>query len=176
MKNKVLKISSHFILIIFSLIIILPLLWVLRNSFTNKLNAYKIPPEFSPIIFDNYIEIFSKYPFDSYFINSFVIALGTTLISLPLAAFIAYAFAKFNTGGKSLRLFLLSTQMIPPIIIVLPIFSIFLSLKLLNTYFGLIIAHITIILPFLSWMLISFYSRDIFSVLNQKFIFGEKIL
>ena len=164
MKKSILKILSHLILIIFSLIIILPLLWILRNSFTNKLNAYKIPPEFSPIIFDNYIEIFSKYPFDSYFINSFVVAFGTTIISLPLAAFIAYAFAKFNTGGKQLRLFLLSTQMIPPIIIVLPIFSIFLSLNLLNTYLGLIIAHITIILPFLSWMLISFYSRDIFMI------------
>ena len=65
MKKSILKILSHLILIIFSLIIILPLLWILRNSFTNKLNAYKIPPEFSPIIFDNYIEIFSKYPFDS---------------------------------------------------------------------------------------------------------------
>ena len=118
---------------------------------------------FSPIIFDNYVEIFTKYPFGSYFFNSFVIAILTTIISLPLAAMIAYAFAKFNTGGKFLRLFILSTQMIPPIIIVLPIFSIYLSLHLLNSYFGLIIAHTTIILPFLSWMLISFYSNQNFA-------------
>ena len=164
MKKRFLYFISHLILIIFSLIIILPLLWILRNSFTNKLNAYKIPPEFSPLILDNYYEIFIKYPFADYFFNSFVIAMATTLISLPLAAILAYAFAKFNTGGKTLRLFILSTQMIPPIIIVLPIFSIFLSLNLINNYFGLIIAHATIILPFLSWMLISFYSRDIFLI------------
>lgn len=164
MKKNFLYFLSHLILIVFSLIILLPLLWIIRNSFTNKLHAYKIPPELAPLILDNYVEIFTKYPFDVYFFNSFVIAMGTTLISLPLAAIIAYAFAKYNTGGKSLRLFLLSTQMIPPIIIVLPIFSIYLSLNLLNTYFGLIIAHITIILPFLSWMLISFYSRDIFII------------
>ena len=60
MKNYILKAISHLVLIIFSLIIILPLLWILRNSFTNKLNAYKIPPEFSPIILDNYIEIYIK--------------------------------------------------------------------------------------------------------------------
>ena len=164
MRKNFLIFFNHFILIIFSMLILLPLLWILRNSFTDKLNAYKIPPELSPIIFDNYIEIFTKYPFGSYFLNSFVVAMFTTLISLPLAAMIAYAFAKFNTGGKPLRLFILSTQMIPPIIIVLPIFSIYLSLNLLNNYFGLIIAHTTIILPFLSWMLISFYSRDIFMI------------
>ena len=45
MKKHFLNLISHLILIIFSLIIILPLLWILRNSFTNKLNAYKIPPE-----------------------------------------------------------------------------------------------------------------------------------
>ena len=150
MKKKFLIFFNHFVLTIFSLLIILPLLWILRNSFTDKLNAYKIPPEFSPIIFDNYIEIFTKYPFGTYFLNSFVIAIFTTLISLPLAAMIAYAFAKFNTGGKFLRLFILSTQMIPPIIIVLPIFSIYLSLNLLNNYVGLIIAHTTIILPLYS--------------------------
>jgi len=163
-KNKFLIFFSHLILIFFSLLILLPLLWILRNSFTDKLHAYKIPPELSPIIFDNYVEIFSKYPFDNYFINSFVIALFSTAISVPLSAMIAYSFAKFNTGGKSLRLFLLSTQMIPPIVIVLPLFSIYLSLNLINNYFGLIISHITIILPFLSWMLISFYSKDIFII------------
>ena len=163
-KNKFLIFFSHLILIFFSLLILLPLLWILRNSFTDKLHAYKIPPELSPIIFDNYVEIFSKYPFDNYFINSFVIALFSTAISVPLSAMIAYSFAKFNTGGKSLRLFLLSTQMIPPIVIVLPLFSIYLSVNLINTYIGLIISHITIILPFLSWMLISFYSKDIFII------------
>ena len=112
MKKNILYILSHIILIFFSLIIVLPLLWILRNSFTDKLNAYKIPPEFSPIILDNYIEIFTKYPFGTYFFNSFVIAFFTTLISLPFAAMIAYSFAKFNTGGKYLKLFLLSTQML----------------------------------------------------------------
>ena len=62
MKKNVLYFFSHLILLVFSLIIILPLLWILRNSFTDKLNAYKIPPELSPIILDNYIEIFTKYP------------------------------------------------------------------------------------------------------------------
>ena len=106
MKKKFFNFLAHLVLIIFSLIILLPLLWIFRNSFTDKLHAYKIPPEFSPLIVNNYIEIFSKYPFDTYFLNSFVIAIATTFISLPLAAIIAYSFARFNTGGKPLRLLL----------------------------------------------------------------------
>ena len=72
MKKKFFNFLAHLVLIIFSLIILLPLLWIFRNSFTDKLHAYKIPPEFSPLIVNNYIEIFSKYPFDTYFLNSFV--------------------------------------------------------------------------------------------------------
>ena len=70
MKKKFFNFLAHLVLIIFSLIILLPLLWIFRNSFTDKLHAYKIPPEFSPLIVNNYIEIFSKYPFDTYFLNS----------------------------------------------------------------------------------------------------------
>ena len=79
-KNKFLIFFSHLILIFFSLLILLPLLWILRNSFTNKLNAYKIPPEFSPIIFDNYVEIFSKYPSSLFFsiniVRSFTVSIN----------------------------------------------------------------------------------------------------
>lgn len=151
----------HLILIAFSALILLPLLWVFRVSLTNKLNAYKIPPEWTTPHIDNYIEIFAAYPFATWFLNSMIVALAATAIALPLAVAMAYAFARFNTGGIGLRLGVLASQMLPPVILVLPLFAWFLTAGLLNTHIALVIAHITINLPFLAWMLVAFFEGEV---------------
>ena len=115
------------ILAIFSLIILMPLIWIARVSFTDKLTAYKIPPEIGTLGLMNYVEIFQRFPFVTWFTNSLVVALLATLIALPFATAMAYAFARINTGGAFLRLGVLASQMLPPIILVLPLFGVFSS-------------------------------------------------
>jgi multiple sugar transport system permease protein len=68
----------HVVLTIFSLAILLPLVWVVRVSLTDKLTAYKIPPELGHFGFENYVEIFSTYPFERWFLNSLLVALAST--------------------------------------------------------------------------------------------------
>ncbi|MFO1172955.1 MAG: carbohydrate ABC transporter permease [Hyphomicrobiaceae bacterium] len=155
------KVVPHAVLVIFSLVILLPLVWILRVSLTDKLTAYKIPPEIGTFGFFNYVDVLTEYPFVTWFSNSLIVALAATAISLPLATAMAYAFARFNTGGPGLRLGLLASQMLPPIILVLPLFAMFLSAGLMQSRVGLIIAHMTISLPFLAWMLVSFFQGDV---------------
>jgi multiple sugar transport system permease protein len=150
----------HLILILFSAIILLPLLWVLRVSLTDKLTAYKIPPEWTTPSLANYVEIFTAYPFATWFLNSVIVALGSTAIGLPFAVALAYAFARFDTGGMPLRLGILAGQMLPPVILVLPLFALFLGAGLLNTRGALIVAHLTFNLPFLAWMLVAFFEGE----------------
>jgi len=161
MKGIVKRVLPHIILCAFSLMILMPLLWILRVSFTDRLTAYKIPPEIGTVGLMNYIEIFQRYPFASWFLNSLIVALGATAIALPMATALAYAFARFTTGGAFLRLGVLASQMLPPIILVLPLFGMFLMAGLMQSRTGLIIAHLTIALPFLSWMLVSFFEGDV---------------
>jgi multiple sugar transport system permease protein len=151
----------HIILIAFSAAILLPLLWLARVAFTDKLTAYKLPPEWVAPHLNNFIEIFESYNFAGYFTNSLVAAVASTAIALPLATAMAYAFARLNTGGAALRLFVLASQMLPPVILVLPIYTLFQMSGLINTYAGLIIAHLTISIPFLAWMLVAFFLGDI---------------
>jgi len=151
----------HAVLIMFSCIILAPLLWLLRVALTNKLQAYQIPPEWSAPNINNFVEIFTVHPFSDFFFNSAIVAIGSTSVALPLAALMAYSFARYNTGGLSLRLFTLSSQMLPPVILVLPLFNLFLKVSLISTLPGLIIAHVTISLPFLAWLLVSFFEVDI---------------
>jgi multiple sugar transport system permease protein len=150
----------HAILLVFSAAILLPLMWVLRVSLTDKVTAYRIPPAWTPPRLDNFVEIFSAYPFATWFSNSVIVALGSTAIALPLATAMAYAFARFNTGGHWLRLGVLSSQMLPPVILVLPLFALFLGAGLLNTHAALIVAHLTINIPFLAWLLVAFFEGE----------------
>lgn len=154
------QIIPHAILVVFSLVIVLPLLWIVRVSLTDKLTAYKIPPEIGTLGLMNYVDIFERYPFVTWFANSFIVAIASTMIALPLATAMAYSFARLNTGGALLRLGVLASQMLPPIILVLPLFGVFLLVGLTQSRIALIIAHLSISLPFLSWMLVSFFQGD----------------
>src|SRR5262245_58422334 len=151
----------HIILIVFSAAILLPLLWLARVAFTDKLTAYKLPPEWVAPHLNNFIEIFQSYNFAGYFTNSLIAAVVSSAIALPLATAMAYAFARLNTGGPALRLFVLASQMLPPVILVLPLYTAFQMTGLINSYTGLIIAHLTISIPFLAWMLVAFFQGDI---------------
>ena len=176
MRRVINDLLPHIVLIVFCSIILVPLLWLLRVALTNKLQAYQIPPEWSIPHIRNFVEIFTVHPFSDYFLNSVTVAIGSTLVALPLAALMAYSFARYNTGGLPLRLVTLSSQMLPPVILVLPLFNLFLKTSLLNTLPGLIIAHVTISLPFLAWLLVSFFEGDIILLEQAARIDGAGVL
>ena len=148
---------TYLLLAIFSLIILVPVLWIVRLSLTTKYIAYRIPPVwfFKPIL-DNYRSLFVDYGFAKFFLNSIIVAVSATLIATPFAFFAAYAFHRHNTGGRSLQFGILGLQMLPPIVLSIPIFILIKSLNLLNTRIALIAAYLSFNLPFLIWMLMGF--------------------
>jgi multiple sugar transport system permease protein len=72
----------------------------------------------------------------------------------------AYAIARFRTGGALLRIGMLASQMLPPVILILPLFALFVVTNLIQTCTAVIIAHITINLPFMAWMMVTFFEGD----------------
>ncbi len=157
-KSKFGLLVSNIILIFASLSILLPILWVIRTSLANRLIAYKIPPVwfFKPTL-DNYLTIFDKYPFQDYFMNSLIISASASIVALIIGSLAAYSIARFRTGDPWLRLSMLSTQMLPPIALVIPIFLIMNVIKLWDTLPGLILAYLSFNLPYTVWILISFF-------------------
>ncbi len=149
---------SHIILIISSLAILLPILWVIRTSLANRLIAYKIPPVwfFKPTL-DNYLTIFAKYPFQEYFVNSLVISGIASIVALIIGSLAAYSIARFKTGDPWLRLSMLSTQMLPPIALVIPIFLLMRVIQMWDTLPGLVLAYLSFNLPYTVWILIGFF-------------------
>jgi multiple sugar transport system permease protein len=146
----------HLGLILFSLYIALPPLWVLRTSFVPDSLAYKVTllPD---ITLANYVKLFEQDQFALAYWDSFAAAAGSTLLGLPLAAMAGYAFARYRTGGQASRFFVLATQMLPPVALVLPVFGLFRLAGLTNSVAGLVIAYGAINLPFLTWILMGFF-------------------
>jgi len=157
-KRNIGLILTYIALTMASLGILLPIFWIIRTSLANRLIAYKIPPVwfFQPTL-DNYLTIFDKYPFQDYLVNSLVISITASLVALFIGSLAAYSIARFRTGDPWLRLSMLSTQMLPPIALVIPIFLIMNVIQLWDTMTGLIIAYLSFNLPYTVWILISFF-------------------
>jgi multiple sugar transport system permease protein len=140
-----------------ALIFFLPILWILRTSFTTKAIAYQIPPKwFVEPTLNNYRAIFSDNPFGRYFLNSMVISLVSTVISVLLGAMAAYWIARSSKGGSFVRVSILITQMLPPIVMVIPIFLMVKSLGMLDSWLTLIVTYLSFSLPYMIWLLIGF--------------------
>jgi multiple sugar transport system permease protein len=150
------SVLTHAVLTLFSLYIALPPLWVLRTSFAPESSAYSLDilPAFT---LDNYVKLIVKDKFWLAYADSLIAAGASTVLALPLAAMAGYAFARYRTGGNASRFVILATQMLPPVSIVLPVFTLFRMFDLTNTVSGLVIAYAALNLPFLTWILMGFF-------------------
>ncbi|MFJ7203450.1 carbohydrate ABC transporter permease [Streptomyces sp. NPDC098789] len=111
-----------------------------------------------------YIDIWHTVPLAKYFVNSLIVAGSATAASVVIAVFAAYAVSRYQFRGK--RVFtvtVLSTQMFPGILFLLPLFLIFVNvgnatgIALYGSRAGLILAYLTFSLPFSIWMLIGYF-------------------
>ena len=152
------KVSVYAILSVVAMFFMMPLLWIFRTSLITKVEAYKIPPDFSaPLTLDNYINIFTDNPFGHYFLNSLGVALISTCLSVLIGSMAAYWIARSKSGSGKIRVAILATQMIPPIVLVIPIALIVKRIGLDDTWFVLILTYMTFNLPYVIWILISFF-------------------
>jgi multiple sugar transport system permease protein len=94
-------------------------------------------------------------------VNSFIVALGSTVLVVLIGTPAAYAFARYRMRGRDdLFLFVLATRMAPPVCLVIPFYLIYAQIGLLDTHIGLVIAYLTFNLSFYVWVLSSF-CRDL---------------
>jgi multiple sugar transport system permease protein len=135
--------------------ILLPIVWLLLSSVKQDVELLSKPPTFLPKQFtlENYVNIFLNEKVVRTLKNSLIVSLFTTLISLVIGIFGAYAFARFRfRGKKALYLSILGTQMLPAMAILIPLFVLLRVTGLLYTFQGLIISYVAFSLPYVIWM------------------------
>jgi len=136
------QLSVHIILFVAFLIMAIPFFWMVSTSFKNPDEIYIFPPRWVPHrpTFDNYIELFKTVDFGRPLLNTIIVAVTSTFLSVMLSAMAGYGFAKFRFRGKEkLFLLVLATLMVPGQMTLIPVYLILNSLNLLNTYAGLIL-------------------------------------
>ncbi|MBD8877075.1 carbohydrate ABC transporter permease [Roseibium polysiphoniae] len=144
------------------LTIFFPILWTILTSFKTEAEAIASPPSF--LLFDwtleNYSEVNERSDYFLHFMNSVIISLGSTLLGLAIAIPAAWSMA-FVPGKrtKDILMWMLSTKMLPPVGVLIPIYLLFRDFGLLDTRLGLVIVLTLINLPIIVWMLFTYFKE-----------------
>ena len=158
-KKKIKLVIVYVILSIIAFIAIFPYVWMVLTSFKTRADAFSIPPAwvFRPII-SHYIEAFINKGFLQNLLNSLIVSLVTTGLSLAVGVPSAYAFARYKLyGDHHIFFYILTTRMAPPITIALPLYLLMAKAGLLNTHLAIIIAHTTFNLALVVWLMRGFF-------------------
>ncbi|MDA8052139.1 MAG: carbohydrate ABC transporter permease [Rhodospirillales bacterium] len=146
-------------LLLASFLVLLPFLfpfaWMVMGSLKSQVAYTAYPPvwTFRPTL-DNYEKVFTTGHFGLYALNSTIVAGAATIIALLLGIPAAYAVARYRLTWVGLLL--LVARMAPLIAFVIPLFVLYAKLHLVDTYTGLVAAHLLITLPIVVWMMVGF--------------------
>jgi multiple sugar transport system permease protein len=138
-----------------------PVLWMLVSSFKSNTEIFESPPRFvtEGFSFDAYASILSDPTKIRFFVNSYVVALAVTGLTLVVALFAAYAFSRFDFPFKAtINIVIVGVQAVPPITLLVPYFGLVVFLRMFNTYQGLILTYMVFTLPYAIIMLTGYFN------------------
>lgn len=145
----------------------LPMLWMVSTSLKSEFAAIQQPPTWIPAepTINQYTTLLSPtsptgQQFLGYIRNSIIVSSATTILGLLVAVPAAYAFARFNFPGRDALFFsVLIRNMFPVVVFLIPLFILMKNLRLIDTYFSLILTYLTFGLPLSIWLLKGFYDN-----------------
>jgi len=154
------KVGIYIVLTLFSLFALFPIVQVFTISLRPGDKLLSTSLEIIPdgATFNSYIAIFRDHPFAKWMLNSLLVSLTVTLVSVALASTAGYAFSRYKFWGRdSGMIILIATQMFPVTMLLLPLFIMLIQLGIYDSYSGLIVAYSATALPFCIWQMKGFY-------------------
>jgi multiple sugar transport system permease protein len=156
---------------IISFIYFSPVFWIILTAFKTRRDALAVPPKlvFTPTL-DNFVSVFYRASITTgnsqatdmglYFFNSIFVAFTSVGLAILLGTLAAYAFSRFPLKGNDTYLFIiLTTRMMPPIVVIIPIFLMFRLSGLAGSYWGIILLYTAFNIPFSVWLIKSFFDE-----------------
>ena len=169
-------VAAYVILSFWMVFTLFPVVWLLVSSVKEPAQVFAMPPQwiFMPTL-HNYevalgltipteLETVTEAsvgtglsPFPKFLFNTFVVAIGTTVLALSLGSAAAYALTRFYPRHRDgILMAVMVTRLVPPIVLIIPIYVLWRNFDLLDTHAGLILAYLTFALPFVIWMMRGF--------------------
>ena len=165
-KSKILSLIARigkgtllrFLLSIWTVAVLFPLIWVIYSSFKNNMEFFKSPWTLPKVMrFENYANAWSASNMSGYFLNSLFVVLGTLLLTLIFVTTAAYIFAKYEYRGVRIveRAFFI-LMMVPSVLVLIPQYFLAISLNMTDSLLTLILLYSLGNTPFYSFMLVPF--------------------
>ena len=144
----------------FGLLLFFPILWTILTSFKTEAEAISLQPALFDFewTLENYEEVNSRSNYPRYFMNSVIIAFGSVLLGLLIAIPAAWAMAfQPSKRTRGILMWMLSTKMLPPVGVLIPIYLLFRDWGLLDSRVGLVFVLTMVNLPIIVWMLFTYF-------------------
>ena len=153
--NRVVQLAAHVVLVLTSVFVLFPYAWMVATSVKPIADVVAWPIRWIPgtLTFDNYAAILGDARFLRALLNSAVVAVTVTVLSLALAVPAAYGLVRLvGRGGRPTLIGILASQFFPPMVFFVPFYIILQAVGLLNTLSGLVFAYLSVTLPICTWM------------------------
>jgi ABC-type glycerol-3-phosphate transport system permease component len=166
------EIARQVVLVIAAVIVLAPIIYIILASFKTKTdyirNQIGLP---NPFVLDNYQALLKDGQLLIWFKNSAIVTIGSVVIAMIIAAIAAYAFSRINFSGREkIFNFIIALMVIPPIVMIIPLFVLATRAHLVNTYWSAIIIYTGLLLPFNIYLL-----RNFFVTIPESIIDSAKI-
>ena len=147
------------LILIFFVIFMFPVYWIVVGAFKVEGEFYHYPPVFWPSHFDfqNFVRGLTTFGGAKALVASLVVALANTVLVIGFGVLLAYSMGRFKVGGDNMSFFVLSLLFAPPVIATMPLFMIWKTMKILDTYPVLFLSYILINMPFAVWIMKGFF-------------------
>ena len=148
------------LLAVVNLFVLFPFYSMLVTSLKDSASAISLPIQWWPRAptVEAYVSMWAGRPYGRYFLNSLLVASGTTVVSIALAALAGYGFSRYRfPGATGLLMGMVGTQMVPGILLLIPYFKVVSVLELYNTLTALVLAYTSFVLPFATWIMKGYF-------------------
>ena len=176
-RSPVLRWTLNVVTLLLSFLMIFPVLWMVLTSFKTEQMAIAFPPRlfFTPTG-ENWVAAVFNGPLLEFMGNTAIITVGSTLLALLLGVPAAYAMAYYRTKrSDGSMLWMMSTRMLPPAGVIVPLFVLFRNTNLLDTHLGLILVFAGMNLPLVVWMVTGFMEDLPFALIEAARLDGANL-
>ena len=158
--NYVVQVITYAVLLCMVLLAVFPAVWMLSTSIKKTTELYDMPPEIIPDepTLSNYVNVLSTPKMYMAFMNSVIVTFFVVVITLFLAVLAGYGLARYKfKGSRFVKVALLLGQMVPGVVLIIPLYFLFAKIRLLDTRLALVIADLALTIPMGVVMLSAFF-------------------
>jgi multiple sugar transport system permease protein len=168
-------IPVHLLMLALAGWVLFPILWMVTSSIRPDAEIFLQPARWIPPTptLEAYGKVFSNPAYLRYFFNSYVVAFATTFVCIVMATLAGYGLSRFHFRGEQLvQLFVVGTQMVPPISLVIPFFILISQLGMYDSYPALVLTYASFALPLATLMLANYFATVPREIEEAAFIDG----